>query len=387
MFPLRDARGNVVGFSGRLLEDDAHSAKYVNTPETETYHKRDHLYGIDKTKDAIRKLDNVIVVEGEFDLITPYQHGVENIVAIKGTALTEGQLNIIKRYTKRLTLALDTDEAGFEAMKRGIETAEKMDFEIHIVEFSKGKDPDEAIRTDKVQFLKDVKMARPIYDFLIDSAKKKYPDESSFHKKKIGDEVAPFIRLINNPIVRSHYIRFLAGLLNVQDESIEKLLRKAEFKTKTRYISKKEKKPSVPRQDLLQKYVISYLLAHKKPSDLLNSVYEVLQTSSFKTPAYASIYDSLQSYIHASKQDFEYAKFVRTLSAQMQSVADELFLFASDLLDMNDKSFIKLAYELCIHDLKKDMQFLLKESETSDDSKLSTLSERLKHMEKTYRSL
>jgi len=88
MFPLRDARDNVVGFSGRLLKDDARSAKYVNTPETDVYHKRNHLYGINKTKEAIRKRDNVIVVEGEFDLITPYQYGVENIVAIKGAALT-----------------------------------------------------------------------------------------------------------------------------------------------------------------------------------------------------------------------------------------------------------------------------------------------------------
>lgn len=387
MFPLKDARENVVGFSGRLLKDDARSAKYVNTPETDVYHKRDHLYGIDKTKEAIRKCDNAIVVEGEFDLIIPYQNGVENIVAIKGAALTEGQLNIIKRYTKRLSLALDTDPAGVEAMKRGIAVAEKMDFEIHIVEFSKGKDPDEAIRADKIQFLKDVKKARSIYDFLIDSAKKKFPDDSSFHKKKIGDEVAPFIRMISNPIVRSHYIRTLAGLLNVQESSVERLLRKQEFKTKTRYLSSKTSTPTVSRPELLQKYLLSFLLQHKKPIELFNSEHMMLSQEYFIIPSYASVFEHLREYINSSKEAFDYTKFVRLLPAQTQSVADELFLFASDLPDMNDESFFKLGYELGIGELKKKVRTLLEDSDEIDDAKLSILSEKLKRVEKTYRSL
>jgi len=387
MFPLRDARENVVGFSGRLLKEDARAAKYVNTPETDVYHKRDHLFGINKTKESIRKLDNVIVVEGEFDLITPYQYGVENIVAIKGAALTEGQLNIIKRYTKRLTLALDTDAAGVEAMKRGIALAEKMDFEIHIVEFSKGKDPDEAIRADKVQFLKDVKKARPIYDFLIDSAKKKYPEDTSFHKKQIGNEVAPFIRMISNPIVRSHYIRSLAGILNVQEESVERLLRKQEFHAKTNYASKKKETTSISRSELVQKYLLSFLLQHKKLADIFSSENMVLEKEFFKIPSYASIFEKLKEYISDNKKEFDYTKFVGLLPAQTQSVADELFLFASDLPEMDDRSFYKLGFELGIDELKKSMQTMLKESDTPDDAKLSALSEKLKHMEKTYRSL
>jgi len=387
MFPLRDARENVVGFSGRLLKEDARAAKYVNTPETDVYHKRDHLFGINKTKESIRKLDNVIVVEGEFDLITPYQYGVENIVAIKGAALTEGQLNIIKRYTKRLTLALDTDAAGVEAMKRGITLAEKMDFEIHIVEFSKGKDPDEAIRADKVQFLKDVKKARPIYDFLIDSAKKKYPEDTSFHKKQIGNEVAPFIKMISNPIVRSHYIRSLAGILNVQEESVERLLRKQEFHAKTNYASKKKETTSISRSELVQKYLLSFLLQHKKLADIFSSENMVLEKEFFKIPSYASIFEKLKEYISDIKEEFDYTKFVGLLPAQTQSVADELFLFASDLPDMDDRSFYKLGFELGIDELKKSMQTMLKESDTPDDAKLSALSEKLKHMEKTYRSL
>ncbi|PIZ66015.1 DNA primase [Candidatus Roizmanbacteria bacterium CG_4_9_14_0_2_um_filter_39_13] len=387
MFPLRDARGKVIGFSGRLLEEDAHSAKYVNTPETEVYHKRDHLYGIDKTKEAIRKSDNAIVVEGEFDLITPYQYDVENIVAIKGAALTEGQLNILKRYTKRLTLALDTDAAGIEAMKRGIVVAEKMDFEIHIVEFSKGKDPDEAIRADKVQFLKDVKKARPIYDFLINSAKKKYPEDSSSHKKKIGDEVAPFIRLINNPIVRSHYVRALASILDVQEESVEKLLRNQDFKTKTTYASKKKSTSNISRKELMQKYILSFLLQHKNPAELLKFDTKVLEPEYFKIPSYASIFEKLIQYLDVQKQEFDYAQFAKLLPAQTLSVADELFLFASDLPDMNDKNFVKLSTELAISELKQNVHDLLSTTEETDDVRLSALSEKLKRMEKTFQAL
>lgn len=145
MFPLKDAKGNVVGFSGRLLDPDKKEAKYVNTPETEIYHKRENLFGIHLVKDDIRKSENVYVVEGEFDMITPFQHGISNIVAIKGAAFTDEQLGILKRYTKRITLALDMDEAGVEAMKRGIRSAEKQDFEIYVAQFTHGKDPDESL--------------------------------------------------------------------------------------------------------------------------------------------------------------------------------------------------------------------------------------------------
>jgi DNA primase len=121
MFPIYNAQNDIIGFSGRLIKptgDGVEAAKYVNTPETLVYHKRESLYGIQKAKDAIRKLGMVIAVEGEFDMITPYSHGIENIVAIKGSAFTDEQLKILRRYCQKLVFALDADAAGIDALKK-----------------------------------------------------------------------------------------------------------------------------------------------------------------------------------------------------------------------------------------------------------------------------
>jgi DNA primase len=120
MFPQRDFRGRVVGFSGRLLEQNVKEAKYINTSETILYSKSNILYGLDVTKEAIKKADSVILVEGEFDVISLFQNGVSNVVAIKGSALTEGHIRLIKRFTQTIYFCLDSDIAGDTASRRGI---------------------------------------------------------------------------------------------------------------------------------------------------------------------------------------------------------------------------------------------------------------------------
>ncbi|PIU72997.1 DNA primase, partial [Candidatus Shapirobacteria bacterium CG06_land_8_20_14_3_00_40_12] len=149
-FPLVDFRERILGFSGRVLPGaKAEQAKYINSPETELYHKSQMVYGLNLAKEAIRKELSVIVVEGEFDMISPFGTGIKNIVAIKGTAFTEEQLQLLRRYTDTLILALDSDFAGNNAAIKSIEMAEKLEFEIRVVNLvGKYKDPDEAIRDD-----------------------------------------------------------------------------------------------------------------------------------------------------------------------------------------------------------------------------------------------
>ncbi|MEX1052588.1 MAG: DNA primase, partial [Patescibacteria group bacterium] len=193
IFPISDARGNIIAFSGRLLDDEAKEAKYINSPETPVYHKRESLYGINLAKDKIRKENNVYIVEGEFDVISMYQKGFENSVAIKGSAFTRDQLMYLKRYTNTLTLALDADASGEEAMKRALEDAENLEFEVKIAIIDFAKDPDEAIKKDFEAFKKALKNSISIYDFIISYAQKRHPDTDAFSKKKIADIVIPFI--------------------------------------------------------------------------------------------------------------------------------------------------------------------------------------------------
>lgn len=224
MFPIKDGRDFVIGFSGRNLNDVDKQAKYINSPETPVYRKRETLFGINLARESIRKEKNVYIVEGEFDVITPYQYGFTNFVAIKGTALTNEQLLLLKRFTDRVTLTLDVDVAGEQSTHRGIEEAERLDLEVKVARLSKGKDPDSSIREDINQFKKDITKTIPVYDYLIDSAQHRYPDGTSFSKKKIAEEVMPFIERITNPIIKSHYIKKMASVLEVSEESIGSMI-------------------------------------------------------------------------------------------------------------------------------------------------------------------
>src|SRR5690606_35001535 len=136
MFPLKDHRGRVVGFSGRLLESDAKEAKYINTPETLLYHKSHMLYGYKELFAEIKKKEEVIVVEGEFDVISSAQAHVNNVVAIKGSALTKDQVKLLARAAKKIILCLDADAAGAEATRRAIEVVGDTEVELRVIDLS-----------------------------------------------------------------------------------------------------------------------------------------------------------------------------------------------------------------------------------------------------------
>ncbi len=371
MFPLKDAKGNVVGFSGRLLDNTKKEAKYVNTPETEIYHKRENLFGIHLAKDEIRKAENVYVVEGEFDMITPFQHGISNIVAIKGAAFTEEQLGVLKRYTKRITLALDMDDAGVEAMKRGIRSAERLDFEVYVATFTSGKDPDEAIKADQVQFKKDLKQAMPVYDFLLEDIQKKYPEKNSFQKKKIGEEIMPFIRDISNPIVQSHYMKIISEMLDVSEGSLYRLMRdtgRSRFKKQTQATKPEQ---TLPRKDLIQRYLLSTLLQNTT-KEHASSIFSIISSEDFSVPSFRVIADALKIQFERNNQ-YEYSSFVKTLKPEIQSVADELFMFTA-ATEEEQPDLTKLAYEIRRNAVKGIMDPLMESNDPGDQQKLSELS-------------
>jgi len=377
-FPLKDAKGNVVGFSGRLLDNTKKEAKYVNTPETEIYHKRENLFGIHLTRDAIRKADNVYVVEGEFDMITPFQHGISNVVAIKGAAFTEEQLGVLKRYTKRITLALDMDDAGVEAMKRGIRSAEKLDFEVYVATFTSGKDPDEAIKTDEVQFKKDLKQAMPVYDFLLEDIQKKYPEKNSFQKKKIGEEIMPFIRDINNPIVQSHYMKIIAEMLDVSQGSLYRLMRdsRTRFKKKPQDVKPEQK---IARKELIQRYLLSNLLQNstKEPA---SSVFSIVRPGDFSIPSYTLIAEALEKQF-MRPETYDYTAFAQSLKPELQSVADELFMFTA-ATEEEQPDLTKLALEIRMNKIKLQMDTLMESNDRTDEKNLSDLSKEYNDLRK-----
>ncbi|MDZ4210018.1 MAG: DNA primase, partial [Candidatus Curtissbacteria bacterium] len=230
VFPLRDHRGNTVGFTGRVLGtwESKLGPKYLNTHETELYHKGDLLYGLESTKQAIKSENQAIAVEGQMDLISSYQAGVQNVIAVSGSALTESQSRLLKRFCETLVLAFDVDLAGDQAARRGIKTAENSGFTLKIAQVPQGKDPDDLIRQNPKEWKRVVNEAIGVYDFLLDSSFARFKEQGAEGKKKIGQEVIPVLSQINDEIVKDHYIRKLAQKLQVGEDSIHKQMEKTE---------------------------------------------------------------------------------------------------------------------------------------------------------------
>lgn len=276
MFPLKNHRGQVVGFSGRILNPDAKEAKYINSPETELYHKSEMLYGFSELYQEIRKKKELIITEGEFDVISSAQIHVNNVVAIKGSVLTKEHVKLIGRVAGKIILALDQDSAGVEATKRAIGIAEDSSLEIRVVNLNvlppdkreKLKDPDDIARAEPKLWREAVKTSISVYEFLIQAATKKNDPELPEGKREIIIELAPIFAQIKHPVERDFYVKKLAIILGVKkdlvDEDLEKTARslkmgKSPRSPRVKNDSQIKKKP-LGNLEKLERYMIFLLL-------------------------------------------------------------------------------------------------------------------------------
>ncbi len=223
IFPLKDARGVILGFSARVIDDATfdkkqetrNEPKYVNSPETPVFNKGSLLFGLDVAKTSIRSKNEALLVEGEFDVISAHQAGVENVVASKGTALTEKQVALVSRMCENVALCFDGDIAGDAAARRGIELLDMAGVLVKVVKLGKFKDPDEFIKSDSAGFKKAISSAENIYDFYIESALSRFDGTTAEGKKKIGGEVLGVFAKISDDMVRAHYIEKLSRVLDL----------------------------------------------------------------------------------------------------------------------------------------------------------------------------
>ncbi len=155
LFPIHSMSGRVLGFGGRILINDKKAAKYLNSPESEIYHKSNVLYGIHYAKQSIAKEDNCFLVEGYTDVISMSQAGIENVVASSGTALTESQIRLVNRLTKNITILFDGDAAGIRASIRGIDLILEQGMNVKVLMFPDGDDPDSFAKKVSKEELKE----------------------------------------------------------------------------------------------------------------------------------------------------------------------------------------------------------------------------------------
>lgn len=236
MFPIHNLSGRVLGFGGRILKTDPKAAKYVNSPESEIYHKSNVLYGIYFAKKSIIEQDNCYLVEGYTDVISMHQSGVENVVASSGTSLTEGQIRLISRYTQNITILYDGDAAGIKASFRGIDMILQEGMNVRVVLFPDGEDPDSYAKkhnaTELTAYIKD--HAQDFIRFKTDVLIKEVGNDP-IKRAELIKEIVASIAVIPDQIKRSVYTKECSNLLEIPENALinetNKILRKNHTKT------------------------------------------------------------------------------------------------------------------------------------------------------------
>lgn len=231
MFPIHNLSGRVLGFGGRILINDKKAAKYINSPESEIYDKSNVLYGIYFAKKSMVQEDNCFLVEGYTDVISLSQAGVENVVASSGTSLTEGQIRLISRYTKNITILYDGDVAGIKASFRGIDMILQEGMNVKVVLFPDGEDPDSYAKKSSTEELKDYigEKAQDFIQFKI-SVLLEESGKDPIKRAELIKDIVSSIALIPDQIKRAVYTKECSVLLEISEQAlineINKILRK-----------------------------------------------------------------------------------------------------------------------------------------------------------------
>lgn len=219
VFPMCDPSGRVVAFSGRILHPHETAPKYVNSPETELYKKSELLFGFDKAKQGIRKLDFTLIVEGQFDVVMSHQAGYTNAVAVSGTALTEHHVQLIERLSDRVVLALDSDQAGVRAVKRAAELMLTRGLDVKVAELPEGQDPADLIVAGQDAFKQVVGQAVHVIDFLLHVLQRAQPDARQL-RQQVTREITPFILLLPSRVEQYSFAETIAHAVKVPTDVI-----------------------------------------------------------------------------------------------------------------------------------------------------------------------
>ncbi|MBP7859688.1 DNA primase [Patescibacteria group bacterium] len=311
MFPLISETDKIVGFSGRTIVNE--DPKYINTKETPVFKKSNFIYNLQNTKLEIKKQNKAIVVEGEFDAISPYIKGIKNIIALKGTAFTAGQAKLIKRYTDTAVIFFDGDLAGQEASIRGIEVAQNEKLNVLVATLPKEyKDPDEASKVSIDIVIKAVDEAVFSYDYFFKYILSIYNVKNPIDKVKIANFLKPKISNISEDILKSHYTKKLSEILEMSEGVIDFTKKEVQEKsiTKTDYTFAPNLFIYLLRSDkkIFKKYfekVIKNKLCSEQEVKTLEKYNELVVIKNISLDSFLRENEDLQEYFLADLEYFE----------------------------------------------------------------------------------
>ncbi|MFH1354604.1 MAG: DNA primase [Candidatus Omnitrophota bacterium] len=297
LFPILDIKSRILGFGARVL--DKSLPKYINSPETPIYTKGRNLYGLNLTKDSIRDEDCVVVVEGYLDLIIPYQEGLRNIVASSGTALTIEQVRLLKRYTHNAVMVYDGDTAGELATLRSLDIFIEEGMNVKVVSLPKGLDPDSLVRKEGIGRLKEmVSSAYSLLDYKIKILKTRYDSKSIEGKAQIASAMLESINKFKNAVLKSEYIKKLAGELDIGESAL--LVEAGKIKPEKRY---EDFNTTIQKRALnikpTEKLLIKLML---EENELIETIKESLLPSDFHDERTAKIVSTMFELVEQGKQ-------------------------------------------------------------------------------------
>ncbi|MFA5813793.1 MAG: DNA primase [Patescibacteria group bacterium] len=367
MFPIWDIHGRIVGFTGRILvETDKSGGKYVNTPQTLVYDKSRIVFGLNKAKQEIRQKDLIIMVEGQMDVIACHQAGMKNVIAISGTALTEQQVGILKRYSNKAALAFDADAAGLNSADRGIGIALKEGFDIKlvIVPPDAGKDPDEILRKNPAAWFKAVDEAKDIMEwFLYKVCLNKKLDDYR-HKDEIANEFLSAIAMVQSPIVRDHWVKELSHKINVDSlvlrDKLKQLIELKKTSANAKKFSNSKDNPikikdaAKDRMDLLVERFFVLLLRFPK---LITNYLSSLADLDLSTGPYFYLYRAInEEYNKTKSADIGELKKQTNLNSQGENIVEILLMKGElDFCNVSEDEAKKEAEQTAL-EIKKEFE-------------------------------
>ena len=352
IFPIRDINGVAIGFTGRENPNnpDDRMGKYMNIPNTLLYDKSRAIYGLNKAKLEIKKKNLCILVEGQTDVIMSHQAGFVNVIASSGTALTDQQLVIIKRYTENLSIAFDTDLAGEMATKRGIDLALKFGFNTKVISLPDNQDPAGYIQKNPSLWEKAVEKAQDLIEFYLNNAILRNDPETVEGKKEISKSVLPMIKKISNKVEQAHWLQKTASKLKVQESVlIEEMEKIKDSGLEERFLSPGKNLEVISSRnkiDELEEYLIGLLLmkndnfkeCKKEDSYLftdtgLEEIFKILKKSKGKK---------------VNLKDLK-----KKISKDLASSLDELSFRIEAQMSLTDEFDLNKEIKFCFNQLKK----------------------------------
>ena len=373
--PIFDDKGNIVAFGARAIEQ-GQNPKYLNSPDTMVYNKSHILYGLYQAKEAIKEKDAIVIMEGYFDVISAQVNGVKNAVGACGTALTESHVKLISRYTqsRRIYLAFDTDKAGQNATKRGADVIKeafsglgnikqfdenfasisgnqnRYSCELRVVVPPEGKDPDEFIRENGAEAYQKILDDAPLLvDFQINSIlKQKRNDMSPLEKNNLVKELIPYLREINNSIIRDEYIKIVSSTLNINENSLKTELKKSlsdSFYEVSKPVEKKQLVPIVKKSlnisEKAQKNLLSMYLIDESSYSIqtLNSILKDVEYTNDTLIIVKNTIDKLSQRVNNVKELIEtlYTEFAEDY--EVKDLITDLIYLSDSFKNLSDRDF------------------------------------------------